>query len=598
MEEYTVLIVEDNQVALESLQCTIHWEELGLRLIAVASDGKQGCDMIRLHHPDIVLADIHMPKMDGLAMMEAMQEELEHSRVIFITAYEKIEYASRAIKLSAFDFILKPVDNEELIRSLLRAKQSLDKDRDVALESQRKNAALCRFWLMSALTANSVKKAEDAFVRFAKQKPNGYFLISAEAVGGVTGPMLQRLDFMEMPEGTEIISTVLDGDLVLYCGMLNDTANWQVLARDIAGAIAQNIVELTVAVSNLHSLYGEIPTAYEEVRQTLLRHVIYGRRTAVDFYGSQIANSSKQTRLVDLEQVCGKLAQNIDSITAEQVWQTVMEKSSGKLRIVRIMLMFFCTKAMQEKLNSPQWVDTMDITVYDITKLDTLDSARAWLERFFDELKKVKVTDIDPQTGLAQYQRVEENGTTTIVNTLTDATLGNGENSYVNIGLSRAPYWGGFTNTFNYKNWELYVHMAYNLHYKVVNTLIQDYTNGRTWASRNLHKVPSRWKIWEKPGDQADIPMVNADPSFIQDLGTETSFAYMNASHLRISTIRLSYSFPQKWLRTIPLQSALLSVSVDNVHTFTSKDFAGNDPENAGGWAAPRQIVFGVSATF
>ena len=48
-------------------------------------------------------------------------------------------------------------------------------------------------------------------------------------------------------------------------------------------------------------------------------------------------------------------------------------------------------KAMQEKLNSPQWIDTMDITVYDITKLDTLDSARAWLERFFDELKKVNV---------------------------------------------------------------------------------------------------------------------------------------------------------------------------------------------------------------
>lgn len=251
------------------------------------------------------------------------------------------------------------------------------------------------------------------------------------------------------------------------------------------------------------------------------------------------------------------------------------------------------------------WYTTFTFSYNDnkLTKLDQGQLVRDFYPTYyegdnFDELKKVKVTDIDPQTGLAQYQRVEENGTTTIVNTLTDATLGNGENSYVNIGLSRAPYWGGFTNTFNYKNWELYVHMAYNLHYKVVNTLIQDYTNGRTWASRNLHKVPSRWKIWEKPGDQADIPMVNADPSFIQDLGTETSFAYMNASHLRISTIRLSYSFPQKWLRTIPLQSALLSVSVDNVHTFTSKDFAGNDPENAGGWAAPRQIVFGLSATF
>ena len=67
--EYTTLIVEDNQIALESLQRTIPWGQLGLRLVAVAENGREGCEMIRKFHPDIILADIHMPEMDGLAMM-------------------------------------------------------------------------------------------------------------------------------------------------------------------------------------------------------------------------------------------------------------------------------------------------------------------------------------------------------------------------------------------------------------------------------------------------------------------------------------------------------------------------------------------------
>lgn len=389
--EYTTLIVEDNQIARESLRQTIPWAQLGLRLVAVADNGRQGCEMIRQFHPDIVLSDIHMPEMDGLAMLEAMQQELADSRMIFITAYDKIEYASRAIKLSAFDFILKPLDNDELCKSLARAVDSLRRSRDATMESERRNSALRRFRLMNALTSSAVPKTGDVFLGFAQQVPVGYFLIGAESTGGVTGPTLQRLDYMEAPEGMEIVSTVLDGDLVVYCGLHRDTAGWQIAARNLAERISQDAVPLTVAVSDLHTDASQLRTAYEEVRQTLLRHVIYGRHTTVDFFGNQSMNSTKLTRLVDLEQVCGKLAQRLDSLDAEQVWQQIMEKSGGKLRLVRIMLMFFCTKAMQEKLNTSHWVDSVDITVYDITKVETLEEARAWLDRFFEELQKVNV---------------------------------------------------------------------------------------------------------------------------------------------------------------------------------------------------------------
>lgn len=389
--EYTVLIVEDNQIALESLKCTIPWEQLGLRLIATAENGCQGCELIRQFHPDIVLADIHMPELDGLTMVELMEAELADSRVIFITAYEKIEYASRAIKLSAFDFILKPLDNEELCQSLRRAAESLHKDRDAAMESERRDAALRRFRFMSALSATGADRTENVFLGFANRVPSGFFLICVESSDGITGPMLQRVDFIDSPKNLELVSAVLDGELVIYCGMFGETAGWQIQARNVAEMISHNYMDQTVAVSDLHTQASELKAAYDEARQTLLRHMIYGRHTSVDFFGNQSMNSTRLTRLVDLEQCCSKMAQKIDTMTAEAVWNVMMEKSGGKLRIVRIMLLSFCTKAMQEKGNPSHWTDSMDISVYDITKLGTLDSARSWLDSFFHEIQKINV---------------------------------------------------------------------------------------------------------------------------------------------------------------------------------------------------------------
>ena len=150
--EFTVLIIDDSRLAVQALEQTIPWEQLGLRLIGSASDGKEGMELIEKHRPDIVLSDIQMPEMDGLTMMERMADQLAGSRVIFITAYEKIEYASRAIKLAAFDFILKPVDNDELCKSLLRAKESLLRDRDQEERSGKLKAVLQRTRLLAALT--------------------------------------------------------------------------------------------------------------------------------------------------------------------------------------------------------------------------------------------------------------------------------------------------------------------------------------------------------------------------------------------------------------------------------------------------------------
>ena len=105
-----------------------------------------------------------------------------------------------------------------------------------------------------------------------------------------------------------------------------------------------------------------------------------------------------------------------------------------------------------------------------------------------DMLKKVKVDGVDKETGKPIYERVNEDGSIEYVNTLTAATSGNGELSYQDIGLKRAPYYGGFTNTFQYKNFELYVHMTYSFGYKAYSYLKTSYTDGTAWLYNNMLK--------------------------------------------------------------------------------------------------------------
>ena len=388
--EFTVLIIDDNRLAVEALTKTIPWDELGLPVIGSAANGREGMRIIAAQHPDIILSDIHMPEMDGLTMMEQMADELASSRVIFITAYEKIEYASRAIKLSAFDFILKPIDNQELCESLRRAKHSLLRDRDEEERSGKLKAVLQRTRLLAALT-QGYGVPDGSLVRsFSETPPDSYFLLVAETQGGFSGPALQRLDFISFPEHLDIVTALVNGDIVLYCGIHGDDV-WQSVSRSIATRLSQNLLGVNMAVSNPHTDPAEFRIAYEEALQALLYHHIYERSTELDFYCSSQSNAAKHTWLKDAEQLCSKMAQKVDSIEPEQVWTTVMEKSGGRLRLIKVMLMFFCTKVMQDKMSASKWTNSLDIIVCNLTKFNTEAGARRWVDTFFEEVRSINV---------------------------------------------------------------------------------------------------------------------------------------------------------------------------------------------------------------
>lgn len=121
MGEYTVVIVEDEEIILKSLMRIPPWEQFGFSSVIGAGNGQQGLEMIEAHRPDLVVTDVKMPFLDGISMLERSIDRFGYKAII-ISGYEEFSFAKRAISLGVSEYLLKPIDIDELeavVRRLL-----------------------------------------------------------------------------------------------------------------------------------------------------------------------------------------------------------------------------------------------------------------------------------------------------------------------------------------------------------------------------------------------------------------------------------------------------------------------------------------------
>lgn len=113
-----VLLVDDEPNVRHGVKLMIPWDELDLTVVAEGEDGDDGLNQILIHNPDIVIADVKMPGMTGIQMLEAAQKSGFTGKAIILSGYSDFTYAKEAIALGVKQFILKPVDEDELISCL------------------------------------------------------------------------------------------------------------------------------------------------------------------------------------------------------------------------------------------------------------------------------------------------------------------------------------------------------------------------------------------------------------------------------------------------------------------------------------------------
>ena len=115
---YKLVIIDDEKIICNFLKRLIAWDELGLSFAGMAHDGDSALDLIRETDPDIVIIDIRIPGMDGIEVIEEAQKLSAKTRFLVVSGYQEFDYARQACFLNVANYLVKPIDEEELNASL------------------------------------------------------------------------------------------------------------------------------------------------------------------------------------------------------------------------------------------------------------------------------------------------------------------------------------------------------------------------------------------------------------------------------------------------------------------------------------------------
>ncbi|TCZ72877.1 response regulator [Paenibacillus albiflavus] len=125
---YRVLLADDESLDLEGVQRFIPWSDLNMEVVAAVNSGFAALEVMEREAIDILVTDVRMPNMSGLELARKALDKWSSLKIIFISGYQDFHYVKQAIALKAYSYVLKPMDDNELIESLLQIKNELDRD--------------------------------------------------------------------------------------------------------------------------------------------------------------------------------------------------------------------------------------------------------------------------------------------------------------------------------------------------------------------------------------------------------------------------------------------------------------------------------------
>lgn len=113
----TILLVDDQSIVLDGIQAIMELEP-DLQVVGRATNGPDALDRVRALEPDIVLMDINMPGMDGLAVTETLRKETPKIKVLVLSMHSGRDYVLRIIKAGARGYVLKDAPTDELVKAI------------------------------------------------------------------------------------------------------------------------------------------------------------------------------------------------------------------------------------------------------------------------------------------------------------------------------------------------------------------------------------------------------------------------------------------------------------------------------------------------
>ncbi|MNO12471.1 putative response regulatory protein [compost metagenome] len=193
---FKVLLVDDEVFVRKGLLELIQWKRLKFTIVGEANNGAEALDMIRLLQPDLVITDIRMPILDGLGLIRSVKEPAGLDLIfIIISGFHDFKYAQQALRYGVHDYILKPIDEEEMTATLKKLAYAMGRKRIAA----RTNEDHTTSTIMESLVQGNLswEGAEPYAAALGLEGVNGFLYAVTEMYAGPQDKQVTLKQFQE-----------------------------------------------------------------------------------------------------------------------------------------------------------------------------------------------------------------------------------------------------------------------------------------------------------------------------------------------------------------------------------------------------------------
>lgn len=239
----TVLIVEDEKMIRQGIKAMIQRSGVPVQNIMECNNGQIALDILSSQRIDVMFTDIRMPKMDGIELVEAMQK-LEHRPLtVAISGYDDFTYAVQLLRMGVREYILKPVEREQIVEILKKLEAEIQKNNESDRETREIGCQQLKYMILNEhITEKEIQTVAQQFEK--KLLSREYVVCCLENSGE------------ETEENTSFLCL---GDIEGNCVYVIGRENKEFLLRN-------ELADSYVGISRLHSGVAQLREAYAEAR--------------------------------------------------------------------------------------------------------------------------------------------------------------------------------------------------------------------------------------------------------------------------------------------------------------------------------------------
>ena len=406
-----VLVIDDEKLVRQMVIRCIDWETIGFHIAGEASSARMGLEMVDELPPDLIFMDVRMPSMDGLTCSRMILKKYPQIKIIILSGHDEFEYASKAIHIGVFDYLLKPINAEELRKAAVKVRDTILEERDHQKEFERfkeeleKHSSYIRDRQLGALVRSRTPgQYLESLSYFGVELNNSVFQVALIETGHSAGAGEEEKLLMKM-HIRKIVEDYYGDDPGVF--VIDSGADWLILLNNSsAEAIYSRGEELKHYLENntdarvyigVGKVYPELEMlceSYQEAKDALKYRFVSEDEDVIcfrdiyPFYDTESSLAMDNDILHELGNAV-RISDGQKALENLEILMQHLKKTSGEweqVMIFSVQLLSVIMKALSElKLDGKSKIPDYAAMIERVFRLNSFDEIKEYLKEIVQE---------------------------------------------------------------------------------------------------------------------------------------------------------------------------------------------------------------------